>query len=319
MIYQNHNTRQINKDEAGIFVLRELEQMMAKEFDTLYIPPSLARLVPVDAVTPIGAKAHTYKVYDRQHRAKIISNFADDLPLVNVLVDEISYKVQHYGSAYTLNTEEVSNALFTGLPLEQRLLNTVAESLLVEMSTDGWFGNTKHDIPGWLNNPYVNSATVAGANAGARIWCDANGNAATKTPDQILADINAVIDFIMSNSKGMETPDTLVLPLLQYRYIEKTPRGANNDTTILEFILEKTKSLNLTITWAEELKGAFAGGTNGMILYKRSREKLYQDMPQLFKQEPEQKRNLAFIVNCTAIYGGVHVLYPASMAFRYGI
>lgn len=306
-----------NLDDAqSIYFARELEHIKSREFNVQYAVPKLFSLVPVDNTSPVGAQAATYRVYDKQHRAKIIAERADDIPKVNVTGKEVSYGFRDIASAYELTFNEIKAAAFTGKSLEPRLLETVKDSILREMDQIGWFGNVTYNIPGWLNNTNINSAPVAGADANARRWFDAN-RVAVKTPDQILSDLNSAVDYVITNTKGVEEVDTIVLPLGHWRYIQETARSATSDTTILEYF--HNANPGVTVTWANELTGTFTGNTNGMIAYKKNPDKIYQEIPEFFEQIAPQVVNLHVDVICVGRYGGVHIPYPSSQVFRYGI
>jgi hypothetical protein len=138
-----------------------------------------------------------------------------------------------------------------------------------------------------------------------------------KAPDEILQDMYDVVLAPMLNTNGRVKVDKLVMPIAHYAHISKTPRASNNDTTILEYFNANTPSV--TVIAADELKGAFTGGANGMIAYDSNPEWFYQLISIDFEaHEPLRKTNLTEISFETRL-GGTKLIYPESQQFKYGI
>ena len=303
-------THFVNLDaDGGIFFARELEQIKAKSYDVLKAPLSANRLIPVDSTTAPGAKTVTYEQYDGHGIAKIISNYADDLPMAEVTGKQFTSTLKSIGNGYVYSLEDIRAAQFAGKPLEQRKANQAARAHMELMNKLAFFGDAEHGIQGWLTNANIPAAAVA-AGVGGDTWV-------LKTPDEILKDLNDAVANIVDLSNGVERPNTIVMPIAQYQLISTKARGDGTDTTILEFFLKNNPGMS--VEWAPELKGAFLGATDGFIVYDRNPDKFWQEVPQMFEQFQAQEQNLAFLVPCHSKHGGTIVPYPLSMRFRYGI
>ncbi|MBE0437997.1 MAG: DUF2184 domain-containing protein [Methylomicrobium sp.] len=296
--------------QQSVFLERELEQVKSRSFDVLKAPLSANRLIPIDSTTSPGANVVTYKQFDGNGIAKIISNYADDLPTVNIEGKSFTSMLKSIGNSFVYSLEDIRAAMFAGLPLQQRIANQAVRAHQELMNRLAFFGDDEHGIQGWLTNVNIPSATVVDGEDAASEW-------STKKPDEILADLTSAKASIITLTKGTETPNTLVLPLAQYEIIQSTARTGNSDTTIAEFFLRTNPGF--TIEYAPELEGAFPGDTDGFIMYDRSPDKLWQEVPQLVEMFPPQERNLAFTVPVHSKHGGTIIPYPLSMVFRYGI
>jgi hypothetical protein len=93
--------------------------------------------------------------------------------------------------------------------------------------------------------------------------------------------------------------------------------AAGTDTTIAQFFLRNNPGM--TLEYAPELKGAFTGGLDGFITYKRSIDKFWQEIPQAFEMFAPQWDNLAYKIPCHSKHGGTIIAYPQSQVFRRGI
>ena len=300
-----------NLDSAEtMFFQRELEQVKAKSYDVLKAPLKAFELIPVDSTTAPGARTVTYEQYDSTGIAKIISNYADDLPTADVKGKEFHSTIKSIGNSYVYSKNDIRAAQFAGKPLNQIKANAAVEAHRQLMNKLAFFGDSEYGIQGLLTNSNIPSAPVVAGTATTLTW-------ATKTPDEILKDLNSAVSDMLDLTKGVEVPNTIVMPIAQYNHIATTARSANSDTTILEFF--KGNNPNIEVMWATELKGAFSGGTDGFIVYNRNPDKLWMEIPMMVQMSPAQEKGLSYIVPVESKFGGVIIPYPLSVSFRRGI
>ena len=300
-----------NLDSAEtMFFQRELEQVKAKSYDVLKAPLKAFELIPVDSTTAPGARTVTYEQYDSTGIAKIISNYADDLPTADVKGKEFHSTIKAIGNSYVYSKDDIRAAQFAGKPLNQRKANAAVEAHRQLMNKLAFFGDSEYGIQGLLTNSNIPSAPVVAGTATTLTW-------ATKTPDEILKDLNSAVSDMLDLTKGVEVPNTIVMPIAQYNHIATTARSANSDTTILEFF--KGNNPNIEVMWATELKGAFSGGTDGFIVYNRNPDKLWMEIPMMVQMSAAQEKGLSYIVPVESKFGGVIIPYPLSVSFRRGI
>jgi len=175
-----------------------------------------------------------------------------------------------------------------------------------------WTGDDSHGIIGFLNNTNI-PIVAAPAGASGTLW-------SSKTPDEMLEDVSTLVSTIRTQSKGIHSGDTLLLPIPQYTLITTLPRSANSDTTVYQFILNN-KAYGITmIDWLNELTYAFVGGTeDGMVLYEKDPEVLENRIPLEMVIHPVQEKGLEYIIPVEARNGGVVIRYPLACAIMTGI
>ncbi|MWM63453.1 DUF2184 domain-containing protein, partial [Escherichia coli] len=100
VIMQTGAAMDVRTDDDGIFLARELDYVKARAYDVLYTELSGMRVIPVVTDTPDWAETITYRMWDEVGMAKIIANYADDLPRVDVFGKEFSTNVRNLGDAY---------------------------------------------------------------------------------------------------------------------------------------------------------------------------------------------------------------------------
>jgi len=306
--YQNF----ANFDEGeSIFFARELEHIKAKTYDIKF-PELKARLLfPLDFEANAGAETITYEQYDQVGVAKIVSNYADDLPRADVKGKEFTSRVRTIASSYGYNYDEIQAAKMAGKPLPQRKANAARRAHMVLENRIAFFGDVEHNIQGFLDNPNIQEVTLAADGAGS------SKTLASKTGDQMVRDIASLFTAIHDVSKGAEVGDTLMLPINQFNLISNT-RIADINMTVLKFVMENNPHIK-EIVWVTEMKGSGAGATDKMVAYKRSSDALTMEIPSEFKQLPVQENNLEYKVPTHQRFGGVLVYYPLSVAYADGI
>jgi len=319
MNYNMHATPQFNIDSATMFFSRELEYIKPRVYEVEYAQLSAFRLIPIDRTTPPGAQTVTVTEYDSTGAAKIIANYADDLPTVDTLGAQTTSRIVDIGASVIMSYQDIQASRFAGKSILERKIRAAAEVHMQTMNRLAFYGDANYGVNGWLTNTSVNKANVAGADAAARLWQN-------KTQEERVADLNEAVRYVFTTTNGIEQVDTIVLPIAQYDMLATEPyQESGTDTTGLEFFTRNHPGI--TVTYAPELKGAFnrtvfndpTSGVDGFIAYRRSEMKFWQEIPQAFQLFPEQWQNLAFTIPTMSSHGGTVIQRPASQVFRTGI
>ena len=299
---------------ASVFFARELESIEARMYVFKKKELKYRELIPVSNSDSPGANNITYHMFDKVGMAQVIANFADDLPRADVFGKEFTQKVKSIGVSIGFNTQEIRAASMANVPLETMKADAQRRALREKESKIAWNGDADSGLIGFLDN--VNIPQIAapnGASPASPLW-------GGKTPDEIIADVLAMVTKIREDSKGTFSGDTLLLPIAQYNLIAGTPRSATSDTTIMEFLIKPGNTYGLgLIDWLpDELVGAI-GGEDIAVLYQRDAEVLEQRIPLELQLLPVQERNLEFVINGEARNGGVVVRYPIATVILTGI
>jgi len=303
--------RNLDANES-IFFERELKHVKAKSYDIKYPDLKARSLIPTDFSANAGAESITYEQYSQVGMAKLIANYADDLPRADIGGKEFTVPVKSKGSSYGWNLQELRAAAYAGKSLNTRKVSSAKRSHLALENQIAWFGNSDAGLPGLLTNANINSVTIPNDGTGpSTLW-------SAKTPDQIIRDINLMFRTVHSASLGVESADTLLLPLTQYNLIFDTPRSAQSDMSIAQWVLKNSPHLK-AIDYLNELDGTGTAGADRILAYHRHPDKLTLDIPQDFEQLPVQERNLEYVVPCHSRIAGTIIYYPLSVALGEGI
>lgn len=319
-------SQNLDANEA-LFFSRELEYLKARIYEIKYGVLKAVELIPVSFEAGPGAETIAYREFDRFGVARIIANYADDLPRADVKGELFVSRVQGIGASYGFSIQELRAAMMAGQPLEQRKANAVKQAHDTKLNSVAWFGDKAYGLQGLIYNPNITSSAAPDGNNSNTQWVP-GGATADKTPDEILKDMNNLVNGIMEVTKGNEQPDTLIMPISNYTKISTTPRSATSDTTILEFFMKNNPFIT-ELTWVNELDDLAGNGhdtvvggadsSNIMIAYRKHPDVLTLEIPQPFEQFAAQERNLEFVVPTHARIGGVIVYKPLAIAILEGI
>jgi len=303
-------------DNTTIFFAEELEHVKSRSYDVKYPELLARRLFPLSSDVPSGADSLAYETYDHVGVAKIIHNYANDLPTVEVKGKKTVRLIYSTALSFGYSLQDIRNSKMAGKPLNQRKSNACRRQMLVLENKLAFHGDDSTDIPGFINSENINAVTIPDGATDDTQW-------STKTPDEIIADISLLTTSVFDGSNGVETVDTMLIPLAQYALLTDTPRSSTSDTTLMDFIL-KTNAFIKEIIPVYELKGAAPtsaayDSTDCVIVYKRDPEKLTLEVPQDVEFLNPQEKALYYQVPVHARTAGVVIYYPKSIAQGNGI
>lgn len=286
---------------------RQLEYVKSRTYDVKYPAMAARRFIPVSTETPNGADSITYSQWDQYGMAKVVANAADDLPLVDVVAQEFTSPVKSLGDAYTYSIQDLRRVAQSGQPLDAMRAQAARRAIESAIDEIAAFGLPEARLPGLLNH------------ANIPIVAPDTGTWATATAEEILADLNKLVNSIVTSTKNVHQPDTLLLDTASFALLASMPTGADLQRTVLRVFLETNPYIRNVDQW-HKLDTADAAGTGPRIVaYQRSPEVMELEIPQEFEQFPPQARNLAFVIPCHARIGGTVVRYPLAIAFMDGV
>jgi len=313
-IVQAMNVGVIDADGA-IFFQRQLEHIKAKSYDVKYAELKARTLFPVSNEAGKGVDTIVYETYDAVGMAKIINAYSDDLPSADIAGKETRVPVRSVGNSYKYSIDEIQSAELTGLPLNQKRANASRKGVELKINNVAFYGDAPSGLSGLFDNPNIPTGAVVNGGSGTP-WT-------TKTPEQILFDINDLFADIFESTKMVERPDTLMLPPSQWSYIMSTPRSINSDTTIAQYLVSNSpflKSLEdiIAVNECSDAENPLLA-SDAMVAYCRDADKLELEIPVEYEAFPPQEKNLNFVVPARARIAGLNIYYPLSLAIATGI
>jgi hypothetical protein len=304
------STGRLDANES-IFFAKELDYVKSKAYDVKYPANNALALFPVTSEADPGADTISYDSYDMVGMAKIIANYADDLPRADVKGTRETVKVFGIGTSYGYSTKDIRRARMAGKPLSTRKAEAARRANDTRINNIAFWGDEESGIVGILNHPNISKYVIPGdGSSSATEW-------ASKTAEQIIRDMNAAVSSVVDATNGVEIPDTMLLPIKQYNLIAGMLMPDSSGFTVLKFFLENNPYIT-TVKAVHELKGA-DDGDDVMLIYRNSSDALSLELPLPFTQLAPQRKNLEFVVPCESSTAGIIVYYPLSVCLASGI
>ena len=303
-VYQHCNIRLDAGETAAL--ARQLEHIYAQTYDVKYAELKARRFIPIDTSVDAGAEFFTYRQWNMFGMAKLIANYADDLPRVDSLAKEFPAPIKSLGASYGFSIQDMRRAAMNGSQLDSRRARAARRAHEQAFDDLMAFGNADAGIGGMTNNANV---PIVPAVTGQ--WVT---NLAT--PLQMIADLNELVNSIVLATLETFIPNTLILDNTSFTRINSTPMSTTGDAdkTVLRFFLDNNPYITDVDQW-NKLAAAGAAGVSRAIAYNRSEEVLAGVEPQSFEQFPPQARNLEFVIPTHSRVGGVRMQYPLAVAY----
>jgi hypothetical protein len=275
-------------------------------------------LVPVTSEVDPGAETWAYAQWDRVGMAKVVANYADDIPKVATFAKKFVLTIESIALGYMFTWLDLQRTAKAAVPLRSRLTQGVRDGFAQRIEVIAAIGITETGATGLLNNanvPVINAAAPAtGSNA---TW-----GGPDKTPLEVVDDLLAMENAIISNTKGVYLPDTLVLPLSKLNYIAKKSiyAAAPSDPTdtILKTFLAKSSSVTAVEFW-HFCDTVNTGSTPRAVMYRRDPTVVHLEIPLEQQEQPPQAKNFCIEINSIGRVGGVAWEYPLAAIYMNGI
>jgi len=306
----------------SIFFRDQLEYVMnlvvKEEFPDLMM--SNGMLVPITNQVDYRAETFSYTLMTAVGEAKILSNGAQDVPLVNNYVQKKMGIIRTLVDGYEITLEDLEAAQYAGVNISAELAITARRVIEEGLDRLGYVGAAENGLLGLFNLPNVTRETAPN---------NGNSNGGTnstrwihKTADQLYLEITSFLTRMRQATRSIEKPEILLIPQAQYDRISELVFPANTDNTLLKFILE-TQRANPSgikeILPCEMLAGAGTGGSDLMIAYQKNVNKIRYEIPLDFEQRPPQEVTFSNRVVCRARTGGIVPLKFMSIRMYEGL
>ncbi len=320
-IMASEGTRFDSAEDASVFFARELDYVKTRSYDVLYPEFTALNKFPVTSEADPGAETVTYYTYEKQGVAKVISNYADDLPRADVNGKPSTAFVKSIGDSYGYSAQEMRASRLAGKSLDARKAEAARYAIDNATNIIAWKGDPDNNLLGVLstaqNIPLYSLPNGASGHANWR----------AKTADEILADVSGMQMQVAETTNNVERPDTLCVPADVYMDIS-TRRIPDTGITVLAFILDHAPYIKEVISAAElgaknvdtnPYAAADNSGAGVAFLFTNDERKLALENPMPFYQYTLQARNLESVIPCEARTAGVIVYYPMSALIAVGV
>jgi hypothetical protein len=325
-----------HKDASeSLFFARQLEYIRPGLLEVLFPGLEAKDFLPVEGNIPPGAEQYTYRSVNKVGRAQLIKHYSDTPPRVDVLAGESFQRIRGAADMYGYTTQELRAAMMAQMPLDVRKAMAARYGMALLFDEVMWYGHadvttgqsaTGLDV-GALEGGMTGLANLTGTTAfttpsgltGSQLW-------RRKTPDEIVKDLHAIVNNVVTKTFGIHRPDTILLPLAAYNMASTIRMGDGSNQTVLAFFLatspyckEVKPSYRLDAAVSANWNGTTSPTTGRAIAYEKNPERLTALIPVEFEQMPPQQEHFEIKTACHGRIGGVIAYYPGSVSYMDGI
>lgn len=238
------------------------------------------------------------------------------IPGVSVNGQKIVLPLRLLAREVSYTSVELERSQLVGQPIDAQKMDAL--NILYQMNTDQmvYVGATDVTATGLLNDANVVTTTVANGVSGFPQWT-------TKTPDEILADVNTLVEQSWQAAAFAVCPSKLLLPPFQFSYIASQKVSSAGNVSILKFLKENSIALQingteLDIQPVKWLTGLGAGSTDRMVAYTNSEDRVRFPMVPV-RRETAYYQGLRFIAPYLWAFGELELVYPETVRYADGI
>lgn len=291
-------------EDQSIFTARQLDYVKGRTYDRKLPPMNGLTLVPQESDAPEWAEAIVYRSYDAVGLAKIVANYADDLPRADVAGREVMVPVRTIGDSYGYNINELNVSAATGQNLPERKATAARLAIEIKLNQIALIGDAQYGLYGMLNHPNIGeTAGITGDWAGAA------------TAAEIVADVDVLYQAVRTQSKGVHTPNRFAIPSEAFTAMTTKTVADTGGRTVLDVVRAKYPGMQIIdMPELSDVEGDSLG-----IIGEFNAENAAMETVMPFNQLPAQARNLELVVPCLARTGGVSVHYPLAFTTATGI
>lgn len=304
------STAQRNDANESIFFAKDLEHQEARVYEKKYPEIRFRQIFPVNNEGGPGVLHITYKTLDKTGMAQVISDYAQDLPRMNLSATEVTKQVYSVANSIHYSQREVDAAMHTGTNLDSTLLSTMREGYERKLDEIADRGHFRTGLEGFNTNANIPVlAPTVSAGSGDDTWPN-------KTADEIVADFTLAYNTIITNSAGVHRANAVILSPERMALLDQLRLSNTSDT--LRSYLEKAFRGVQFFDWTR-MSTASAAGAQRMAMGQRDSEVLEFREPMPFRIYPLERSGLKYIYNGEGRTAGMTIRFPLAWVFVDGI
>jgi hypothetical protein len=239
-----------------------------------------------------------------------------DIPGISVNGQKITLPLRLLARELTYTSVELDRSALLGQPIDTQKMDAL--NLLYQMNTDQmvYVGLSDVGATGLLNNASVSLMSVPNGATGSPLWT-------SKTPDEIVFDINTLVTNAWAAAAYAVCPDSLLLPPAQFAYLSSQKVSSAGNISILKYIKENCIALEvngreLRLSPVKWLPGLGTNSGNRMVAYTNDESRVRFPMVPI-RRETAYYRGIRFAAPYLWAFGEMEIVYPETVYYADGI
>ena len=306
--------------DAYVFLMKELE----KCDETIYEPltgTDWPRDLPVVTgggfVESVSSLDINYGSSGKEED-NLIFDHTTDIPIIQADMSKGIARTFTFAESISIGMIEKEKMLSIGRDPEAFLNRGIHLHCDKYLDKNAYTGFTKVNSTGLVNHARVVRISAPNGAAGTATW-------ATKTADEILADVNTIIaqTWQANECSSDALPNHILIPVEQFGLIVTRKVSHDSERSILTYILEnnltRQQGRELVIVPCKWCKGAGSGGTDRMVAYMNQQDRVCFNLTQPLTRMENEFHDLHFKIPYVCQFSEVRLLYPSTARYMDGI
>jgi hypothetical protein len=227
-----------------------------------------------------------------------------------------------WGMEISYTIPELLSAQQMGRPVDDQKFAAMKLKYQMDVDQMVYIGSTTVNKTGLLNSANVTSAAVDVGAAGTTEWT-------TKTADEILEDVNALLQTCWESAAYAICPSKLLLPPAQFSYIVSQKVSSAGNVSILKFLQDNSISLAINgkaldiqpckwLTGRGDNMSPPESSTDRMVCYTQDKVRVRFPLVPL-QRTPLEYRSIYHMTTYFGRLGVVEMVYPETILYADGI
>lgn len=280
------------------------------------------RMAPLQEGIGPGADSYTWNEYDIVGMAKIVANYADDLPNVADFVKTNTGIIRTIADAFEYTKQDIRRVIEArrqGRQAEVLDVDRIAMAReMIERKKDqvAFLGDTTYNLPGVLKGANVTVVSASSPASGS----DKKWTGTDKTGAEILKDLRTLVSTVRVQSQGRHTPTLIVMPIEEAEAIAVKPLvgTTENQITVLDQFLTSQRAAGRPVEIVATVRAKLANASNNgprVAAIQVTPDVLRLVEPLEFEADAPQRVGLTFKVPCDSRFGGIFFKKPLAALY----
>lgn len=299
---------QVSDSDALGYLVSQLSHIEARVWERKYTSIIYQDLIPVSNEAGEWATSIEVHFTDGFTVGKFIGAAGDDIPFARVDSGRDQIPVGYGGIGYEYTLEELRQAAHLQRPLDSMQAQKARRGFEEHAQRVAFNGDADRNLEGLLAHSDVSTSAAATTFAAA-----ADG-------DAVAAIFNDPINSIIEDSKGIEIPDRVLLPIEQFNFLATTRFDTTSQPiTLLEYVKRNNAYTAMTNQPLDIRAIPQLDPLDKMVVYSSSPDVMVMHIPMPLRFAPPQMSNLKVRVPGEYKIAGLEMRYPGAVTYRTGI
>jgi len=295
----------------NVHFARELETILPDLVREAIAPTSVRNLFPVNTGFSPNTESITWRLLTITGAAKVIADYSDDIPLINMFGEEKTTKVRTLAVGHVFSIPELQGSAEGSISLASEGPTAARDAILRLENTLAYNGSTKFDLVGLFSGTATTGIAIT---ASAGVWSAASAAV-------IYGEMAALIGDIHEDSKTVHNATRILMSPNNFRQISTTQFSASSDVTILGFFRQNHPGVDVVAV--QEMvgagaKGGMGGSDDAVFAYNPNPAEIFLAVPMPIAQRPPTEQHLKVETMYWSRTGGFIIRQPLAMKFLEG-